>query len=189
MPYHYDFVTLRRAEPNRIGGLTIIDQVVVLNNSHKLTEQSRHRLAAMCDARECLELGLPGLRQLDLAGDIPAQVRAAVDALGWSTRQWQTTSFVVVLPALSLLATILTAEVHGRAGHFPLVVQIRGRGTTPEARRSVGARRLDIRSVPSTQRASSERAPGAHARPGARQRARWWRRRLPTRVGGLRAPR
>ncbi|MDZ7338641.1 MAG: CRISPR-associated protein Csx15 [candidate division KSB1 bacterium] len=60
------------------------------------------------------------------------QAKALVDAVGFTSEQWQTTPLVVNLPGLGTIAALLVAELHGRCGYFPAVVRLRpSPGSTP----------------------------------------------------------
>lgn len=95
----------------------------ILNFAHPLTE------AQLADIRE--RAG----RQEDAVTDVPVQfdqtqpfvpqVVTMLDNLEITSTDWQTESWLVVLPALNYIAGVLLAELHGRTGHFPAIVRLR----------------------------------------------------------------
>ncbi|KGM12881.1 hypothetical protein N869_01015 [Cellulomonas bogoriensis 69B4 = DSM 16987] len=102
--------------------------MIVLSCSHPLTEPQLERLQVLAGGAR-LRVLEPDLAHLDLDGDLVGQVRRALDALPLRGSDWESLPFLVSLPALSLSAAVLVAEVHGRCGHFPTVVRrVRSRG-------------------------------------------------------------
>lgn len=63
--------------------------------------------------------------QFDLIQEFVPQVIKMVGELAISSEEWQTTAWLVVLPALNYISAILLAELHGRIGRFPTVVRLR----------------------------------------------------------------
>jgi hypothetical protein len=63
--------------------------------------------------------------QLDHGQPFPPQVREAVSRVGFQPDEWQTTPFVVILPGLSVGAGLVIAEIAGRSGYLPSIVQMR----------------------------------------------------------------
>ncbi len=66
--------------------------------------------------------------------DLPSQVdrsrllaevaHALADAAQLIPSEWQTLPLVINLPALAPVAVVLMAELHGRCGYFPPIVNI-----------------------------------------------------------------
>jgi len=48
-----------------------------------------------------------------------------VDGAGLTAEEWQTLPLLVNPPSLSVIAGLVLAEIHGRAGYFPAVVRLR----------------------------------------------------------------
>ena len=90
--------------------------MIVLNFSHPLTP-------AQADT-----LGNPETRtvsvNIDLAAPLAPQIAAIVDNVGFSPDDWQSANVLVRLPGLADAAAVLLAELHGRMGYFPQIVQI-----------------------------------------------------------------
>jgi hypothetical protein len=63
--------------------------------------------------------------QLDHDQPCVAQVRQLVEAVGFSSEEWQTLPLVVQLPSLSVVAALVVAELHGRCGYFPAVLRLK----------------------------------------------------------------
>ena len=97
----------------------------VLNFTHPLTDQHMFDIGIM------LEQDLETLEQvvvpcsINFEVPIEAQIVALVDAVGFSASQWQADGFVLNLPALSMAAAAVLAEIHGRCGYWPPVVLMR----------------------------------------------------------------
>lgn len=96
--------------------------LLVLNYSYPLTPAQLAQVAAICGVS-------PEVR--DLAAQIErfhplAEVACALaDAVGFSPEDWQTTPLLLNPPALASLALALIAELHGRCGGFPALINVR----------------------------------------------------------------
>jgi hypothetical protein len=97
--------------------------MLILNYAHPLTEAQREQLQQHLDQpiEEVREIPT----QLDLDAPFGPQAAALADAAGLTPEAWQTTPFLVVLPALNYAAAALLAELHGRTGYFPPIVRLR----------------------------------------------------------------
>lgn len=62
---------------------------------------------------------------IDREHPLSEAVRALVTQVPLDSHDWQTRPFAVILPGLSVLAACLLAELHGRCGHFPAVINLR----------------------------------------------------------------
>ena len=97
-------------------------KVLVLNYSHPLTPEQLARVAELCDAPvEVRDLA----SQVDRARPLAEVARALADAAGLDAAAWQTTPLVLNPPALAPVALALLAEMHGRAGGFPALLNVR----------------------------------------------------------------
>jgi hypothetical protein len=94
-----------------------------LNFAHPLTESQLEAVRAL--VREPIEGVKVVTCQLDHDRPFGEQVRALVDGVGLDADGWQTTSLLVNLPSLAVIAAAVLAEVHGRAGYFPPVLRLR----------------------------------------------------------------
>lgn len=96
--------------------------ILLLNYSHPLTEPQMDRLTALCGER-------PELRdlaaQVDRNRPLAEVARELADSAGLSGDDWQTTPLLLNPPALAPVALALVAEIHGRSGSFPTMLNIR----------------------------------------------------------------
>lgn len=97
--------------------------MLILNFSHTLTVEQIAQLRNLLNTDDLKEIAVPF--QLDHGAPFPPQVREAVNKVGLKPDEWQTTPFVVVLPGLSVGAGLVIAEIAGRAGYLPSIVQMR----------------------------------------------------------------
>jgi hypothetical protein len=104
--------------------------MIILNFSHPLTPAQLAQLETLTQQR--VERVVEKSAQFDHAQPFAEQARALVDAVGLSPQEWQSAPLVVVPPALSFIAVVVLAELHGRMGYFPTVARLRPlTGTTP----------------------------------------------------------
>lgn len=96
--------------------------MILINFSHPLTDQQMLQIATMLGAH-------PEIRMVDSHIDRShplAQVATEiVDRVGLTPDEWQTTPILINPPALAPLAVAVLAEIHGRSGGFPAMVNIR----------------------------------------------------------------
>jgi hypothetical protein len=96
--------------------------LVLLNFAHPITEEQCERIEAICQAA-------PQIRDLAAEADrdrpIAEVARELADAAGLSSDEWQSTPLLINPPALAPLALALIAEIHGRCGGFPAILNIR----------------------------------------------------------------
>lgn len=96
--------------------------MILLNYSHPLTETQLDDVQT--------QLGqLPTVRdisvQIDRATPFADVARDLADASGLSSIEWQGSPLIINPPGLAPLALALIAEVHGRCGYFPPILNIR----------------------------------------------------------------
>jgi len=104
--------------------------MILLNFSHPLTPAQIAQVEARTEQRA--ERVIETMPQFDHAQSFAEQARALVDAVGLSPHEWQSTPLIVIPPALSFIAVVVLAELHGRMGYFPTVARLRPiAGTTP----------------------------------------------------------
>jgi len=96
--------------------------LLLLNYSHPIPAEQLTRVAAICGATpEVREVGA----QIDRIRPIAEVARAMADAAALSPDDWQTTPLILNPPALAPLALALIAELHGRCGGFPAMLNVR----------------------------------------------------------------
>lgn len=97
--------------------------VLLLNYTHPLNEEQLASVAELCG-------GVPvEVRNLAAHADrdrpLAEVARELADGAGLGAEAWQTTPLVLNPPALAPLALALIAEVHGRSGGFPAILNVR----------------------------------------------------------------
>jgi hypothetical protein len=96
--------------------------MILLNYAHPVTAEQQAQLAALGAAvAEVRDISTHVDRSRPLA-TIAAQL---ADATGFDGRAWQSEAFIVNPPGLAPLALALLAEIHGRCGYFPPVLNLR----------------------------------------------------------------
>ncbi len=97
--------------------------MIILNFSHPLTPDQLAQVEALSGEQvtEVQDIST----QFDSEQPFIPQVEALADACHLTSQQWQTTSLLVVPPALNFIAVALLAELHGRMGYFPACLRLR----------------------------------------------------------------
>jgi len=98
-------------------------QVLVVNFSHAITPDQQDQIVALTGL--AIERVIDVSSQINLNQPLEPQIVAMADAAGLSAQQWQSEGILINLPALSISAAALLAELHGRMGYFPPVLFIR----------------------------------------------------------------
>lgn len=95
---------------------------LLLNYAHPLTAEQFSQVAALLG-------GQPEVRfiatQIDRARPMAQVAADLADAAALSPEAWQTVPLVINPPALAPIALALIAEIHGRCGYFPPVLNMR----------------------------------------------------------------
>jgi len=95
--------------------------MILVNFSHPLTEKQLQQLKEFgIEPKKIVEIKT----QLDLQKPLAPQVEELVNKTGLTPQEWQSEPLVIVLPGLAPAAGVLLAEIHGRAGHFPLILRL-----------------------------------------------------------------
>jgi hypothetical protein len=97
--------------------------MVIVNFSHPLTPAQLAAIERLSGER--LERVIEIKTQYDHALGFAEQARASVEAVGLSSEEWQTLPLLINLPSLNVIAALLLAEMHGRAGYFPAALRLR----------------------------------------------------------------
>ena len=96
--------------------------MLLLNYAHPLTEVQMAQLTKLVGET-------PEIRaiasQTDRTRPLAEVARSLAEAAQLSGEAWQTTPILLNPPALAPLAVALIAELHGRCGHFPPILNIR----------------------------------------------------------------
>src|SRR5690349_24992503 len=97
--------------------------MLILNFTHPLTEQQRAQIEALVGEPIKEVRTVPV--QIDQGELLEPQIRAIVDAVGLTAEEWQTYPLLINPPGYAPAAFVLLAELHGRIGHFPVLVRLR----------------------------------------------------------------
>jgi hypothetical protein len=97
--------------------------MLILNFTHPLTTEQREQTATLLgvDTVNVQNINV----HIDRNQALSEVARALTEAVQLSPTEWQTEPFVVNPPGLAPLALALIAEIHGRVGHFPTIINIR----------------------------------------------------------------
>ncbi|MDQ2808423.1 MAG: CRISPR-associated protein Csx15 [Chloroflexota bacterium] len=96
--------------------------MLLLNFAHPLTDDQVQQVAGLLGATPTVQT-VP--TQIDRTQPLGATALALAAATGLTGQAWQTQTLIVNLPGLAPLAAALLAEIHGRCGYFPPVLNIR----------------------------------------------------------------
>ena len=103
--------------------------MILLNFGHPLTETQK------TETEKLLGTGIDRViethSQFDAETPFSGQARELVNRVGLSGKEWQTEALLVNLPSLSVIAGLVTAELHGRCGYFPAVLRLKSVPGTP----------------------------------------------------------
>ncbi len=97
--------------------------MILFNFAHPLTSDHLAAVAALTGAGDITVRDIAV--QFNLQEPFVPQVEALVDACGLSAAEWQTSTLLINLPSLNTVVAALLAELHGRTGYFPAVLQMR----------------------------------------------------------------
>ncbi len=97
--------------------------MVIINFSHPITSAQKAQIELL--AQQTIDRVSEVPTQFEEGAGFPAQARALVDSAGLSAQDWQNLPLLILLPSLNVIAALVLAEIHGRAGHFPAVLRMR----------------------------------------------------------------
>jgi len=118
--------------------------MLIVNFGHPITEEQLQQIACLTGQAVAEVRNAPC--QFDHARPFAEQAQAVVESVGLSSEEWQTLPILVSLPALSVIAGLVLAELHGRMGYFPATLRLRPvEGAVPP--RFEVAEILDLQSV------------------------------------------
>jgi hypothetical protein len=96
--------------------------MILLNYAHRLTPEQLGQATALLGAE-------PAVREIashtDRARPLTDVARDLADAAALTPAEWETLPLVINPPALAPIALALMAELHGRCGYFPAIVNVR----------------------------------------------------------------
>lgn len=93
----------------------------IANFSHPVTNDQANAILATTGLHHSVVHGVD--THLDLRAPLGPQVSEVVEHCSMTPEEWQTEPIVVVLPAVSVIAAHILAELHGRMGRFPSVAR------------------------------------------------------------------
>src|SRR4051812_33275533 len=97
--------------------------MLVLNFTHPLTGEHKAQIEALAG------MGVDEIRtipvQIEQEQMLEPQMRALVDSVHLTSEEWQTRPLLINPPGFAPAAFVLLAELHGRIGHFPVIVRLR----------------------------------------------------------------
>ena len=96
--------------------------LVLLNFGHPLAAAQQAQLEALV-GRSITECRVAA--HIDREVPLVQAARDLTRQVPLSSSGWQTQPLAVILPGLSVLAACQLAEIHGRSGHFPTIVNLR----------------------------------------------------------------
>lgn len=103
---------------------------IIINFSHPITPAQKAQIEELTGQPVERVIDVPA--QFDPAQSFADQAHALIDAAGLSSQEWQSLPLLVNLPSLNVIAALVLAELHGRAGYFPAVLRLRSiTATTP----------------------------------------------------------
>ncbi len=103
----------------------------IINFSHPLTDDQLAQIEALAARSIARVMHTP--THFDNALPFFEQASEVVAKVELTPTEWQTLPLLVNLPALSAIAALVLAEIHGRTGYFPAVLRLRpSTNTTPQ---------------------------------------------------------
>ncbi len=97
--------------------------MLIVNFGHPITDEQLEQIVRLT-GRAVAEVRDAPCR-FDHAQPFDEQTQAVVESVGLTSEEWQTLPILVNLPALSVIAALVLAELHGRMGYFPAVLRLR----------------------------------------------------------------
>ena len=97
--------------------------MILLNFAHRLTASQTEQIDALVGIP--LERVVEVPTHFDVARPFTEQALELVNQAGLKGEEWETLPLLVNLPALSVIAGLVLAEIHGRSGHFPAILRLR----------------------------------------------------------------
>lgn len=109
--------------------------MLLLNYSHPLTDEQLAQITEIVG--EVLEVRtIPA--QIDRAIPLAEVAHELAENASLLPDEWQSRPLLINLPALAPVAAALLAEVHGRCGYFPSMLNIRPKAGSPTPVYEVG---------------------------------------------------
>ena len=104
--------------------------MILLNFSHPITPAQKARIEELTG--QPIERIIDVPTQFDPSRPFTDQAAELVNTVGLLPLEWQALPLLINLPSLSIIAALVLAELHGRMGYFPSILQLRlVAGSTP----------------------------------------------------------
>ena len=97
--------------------------MILINFAHPVTPAQKAQIETLLG--KPIERLVDASAHFDTALPFAEQAHALVEAAALTGEEWQTLPLLVNLPALSVIAALTLAELHGRCGYFPAIVRLR----------------------------------------------------------------
>lgn len=97
--------------------------MIILNFSHPLTQTQQEQIEHLAETSIEEVRTIPV--QIDQDQALEPQIVAALEAAQLTTEQWQTLPLLINPPGYAPANAVLLAELHGRIGHFPVLIRLR----------------------------------------------------------------
>jgi len=97
--------------------------MILINYSHPLTPEQIVQIEAITN--RTISRFIPVPTQFDNEQPYAPQLQELVKQIPLSPEEWQTSSILIILPALNYITALLLADLHGRIGHFPTIIRTR----------------------------------------------------------------
>lgn len=106
--------------------------MTIVNFAHPL--RTSHIASIEAAAGSAVDRVVAVPTHFDHTRSFAGQVIATVDSANLTSEEWQTLHLVIVPPSLAVIACLVMAEIHGRAGYFVPIVRLGVRpGVLPPA--------------------------------------------------------
>src|SRR5438105_5786747 len=104
--------------------------MLIVNFTHPLTPEQHTQIEAL--AHTSIDEVRTIQVQINQEEPLEPQIASIIDSVGLSSHEWQTRPLLINPPGYAPAAFVLLAELHGRIGHFPLLIRLRPiAGSTP----------------------------------------------------------
>ncbi len=97
--------------------------MLILNFTHPITDEQRTQIESKANTSiaEVRDIYV----QINEEKQLGPQIVSIVEAVGLSSKDWQTLPLLINPPGYAPAAFVLLAELHGRIGHFPSLIRMR----------------------------------------------------------------
>jgi hypothetical protein len=97
--------------------------MILVNFSHPLSTQQLHQVEEL--SGQAVERVIDAVPHFDDSRPFVEQATILINSVKLTPEERQISRLLVNLPGSSIIAALVLAEVHGRAGYFPVVMRVR----------------------------------------------------------------